>query len=71
MGLGPCGELRYPAYRGDRWSYPGVGAFQCYDVGMLNLAGAADLNVPDPSVFNTSNLRGPYSATPEEVPFFK
>ncbi len=27
VGLGPCGELRYPAYR-IPWSFPGVGEFQ-------------------------------------------
>lgn len=37
VGLGPAGELRYPAYpEGDgRWSFPGVGEFQCYDKYML------------------------------------
>eukprot|EP00899_Mesostigma_viride_P000180 jgi/Mesvir1/10162/Mv18042-RA.1 len=33
IGMGPSGELRYPAYpEGDgRWRYPGIGEFQCYD----------------------------------------
>ena len=33
MGLGPDGELRYPAYRegSELWQFPGVGEFQCYD----------------------------------------
>lgn len=37
IGLGPAGELRYPAYpEGDgRWRFPGVGEFQCYDSYML------------------------------------
>ena len=37
VGLGPAGELRYPAYpEGDgRWRFPGVGEFQCYDKYML------------------------------------
>eukprot|EP00270_Netrium_digitus_P015570 TRINITY_DN5474_c0_g1_i1.p1 TRINITY_DN5474_c0_g1~~TRINITY_DN5474_c0_g1_i1.p1 ORF type:complete len:625 (-),score=80.05 TRINITY_DN5474_c0_g1_i1:242-2116(-) len=37
VGLGPAGELRYPSYpEGDgRWTYPGVGEFQCYDKYML------------------------------------
>ena len=37
VGLGPAGELRYPAYpEGDgRWTFPGVGEFQCYDAYML------------------------------------
>lgn len=37
VGLGPAGELRYPAYpEGDgRWRFPGVGEFQCFDRYML------------------------------------
>ena len=31
VGVGPCGELRYPSYRTPPWSYPGCGQFQCYD----------------------------------------
>lgn len=32
IGLGPCGELRYPSYRaGDGWHFPGVGEFQAFD----------------------------------------
>lgn len=45
VGLGPAGELRYPAYpEGDgRWRFPGVGEFQCYDKYMLqDLKRAAD-----------------------------
>jgi hypothetical protein len=37
VGLGPAGELRYPAYpEGDgRWRFPGVGEWQCYDAYLL------------------------------------
>ncbi|CDY68644.1 BnaC03g71580D [Brassica napus] len=33
IGLGPSGELRYPAHPlGDgRWTFPGIGEFQCHD----------------------------------------
>ena len=31
VGLGPCGELRYPSYVLTRWEFPGSGSFQCYD----------------------------------------
>ncbi|KAH9549170.1 hypothetical protein CY35_10G005700 [Sphagnum magellanicum] len=34
VGLGPSGELRYPAYRFP-WKFPGVGEFQCYDEYMM------------------------------------
>jgi hypothetical protein len=38
VGMGPAGELRYPAYpEGDRrWRFPGTGEFQCYDRYMLS-----------------------------------
>jgi len=36
IGLGPAGELRYPSYPLDRWSFPGVGEFQCYDKFLLD-----------------------------------
>lgn len=31
--MGPCGELRYPAYpeSNGTWRFPGIGEFQCYD----------------------------------------
>mgnify|MGYP002776173952 FL=1 len=29
VGLGPCGELRYPSYpERHGWKYPGIGEFQ-------------------------------------------
>jgi len=33
VGLGPCGELRYPSYSTStsNWKYPGIGLLQCYD----------------------------------------
>ncbi|KAM7257535.1 hypothetical protein ACFE04_013276 [Oxalis oulophora] len=33
VGMGPCGELRYPAYpeSNGTWNFPGIGEFQCYD----------------------------------------
>lgn len=35
IGLGPCGELRYPSYPLSRWQFPGIGEFQCYDKFLL------------------------------------
>ena len=35
VGLGPCGELRYPAYQTKTgWNYPNIGSFMCFDAGM-------------------------------------
>ena len=31
VGMGPAGELRYPSYQLSKWTFPGIGAFQCYD----------------------------------------
>lgn len=31
IGVGPCGELRYPSYQSHLWSYPGCGNFIAYD----------------------------------------
>ncbi|KAJ6338156.1 hypothetical protein OIU76_007768 [Salix suchowensis] len=37
VGLGPCGELRYPSFPVKHgWRYPGIGEFQCYDQFFLN-----------------------------------
>ncbi|EKE37411.1 hypothetical protein ENUP19_0194G0028 [Entamoeba nuttalli] len=42
VGMGPCGETRYPSYPLSRWSYCGVGEFQCSDKNSLSkLASAA------------------------------
>jgi beta-amylase len=31
VGLGPCGELRYPSYpEKHSWRYPGIGEFQVH-----------------------------------------
>lgn len=31
VGLGPCGELRYPSYPAKHgWRYPGIGEFQVH-----------------------------------------
>lgn len=33
IGVGPCGELRYPSYpmKDGLWKFPGIGEFQCFD----------------------------------------
>ncbi|KAL7721459.1 Beta-amylase [Entamoeba marina] len=42
VGMGPCGETRYPSYPLSRWSYCGVGEFQCSDeLSLSQLATAA------------------------------
>ncbi|KAM1625021.1 hypothetical protein FF1_022967 [Malus domestica] len=43
VGLGPCGELRYPSYPEQHgWKYPGIGEFQILDWGEDGIATAAE-----------------------------
>ncbi|GIL62493.1 hypothetical protein Vafri_16696 [Volvox africanus] len=59
VGLGPDGELKYPAHpRDKRWNFPGVGEFQCYDKYMLSVLRACAQQVNQPSW----GLRGPHDA---------
>ncbi|CAE7818865.1 unnamed protein product [Symbiodinium sp. CCMP2456] len=38
VGMGPCGELRYPSYlMSNGWNWPGVGIAMTYDKGMLQM----------------------------------
>ena len=30
VGMGPAGEMRYPAYQSNLWTFCGIGEFQCY-----------------------------------------
>lgn len=56
VGMGPAGELRYPAYpEGDRrWRFPGVGEFQCYDQYMLSSLRAAANDIGEPDWYGLS-----------------
>lgn len=62
VGMGPCGELRYPSYRmeADLWAFPGIGQFQCYDQWMRKSWKAT---FPDDL--------GLYNHTPNDCMFFK
>ncbi|GKT34949.1 Beta-amylase [Aduncisulcus paluster] len=70
VGMGPAGELRYPSYPSDRWSFPGVGAFQCWDKYLLNswvsyatAQGHAEWNSPPTDA-------GGYNSVPSDTEFF-
>ncbi|XWS35785.1 hypothetical protein CRYUN_Cryun20dG0025700 [Craigia yunnanensis] len=72
VGLGPCGELRYPSYPAKHvWRYPGIGEFQCYDKYLLKrLSKAAEIRG------HSFWARGPdkagsYNSTPQETEFFR
>ena len=68
VGMGPCGETRYPSYPLSRWSYCGVGEFQCSDKNSLSKlasaassAGHADWGYASPSNAGTYNSKPPSS----------
>ncbi|KAI8474720.1 MAG: glycoside hydrolase superfamily [Monoraphidium minutum] len=73
VGLGPAGELRYPAHpaAGGRWAFPGVGEFQCYDAFMLSSLAAAARQAGQPH-WGTSGPHdaGAYTLWPHQTGFF-
>ncbi|KAM7511988.1 hypothetical protein LguiB_010863 [Lonicera macranthoides] len=71
IGLGPCGELRYPSNPVKHgWRYPGVGEFQCYDQYLLkSLRKAAETRGHSFWARGPDNA-GSYSSRPNETGFF-
>ncbi|KAG6596763.1 Inactive beta-amylase 4, chloroplastic, partial [Cucurbita argyrosperma subsp. sororia] len=74
IGLGPSGELRYPAhpFEDGRWRFPGIGEFQCYDKYMMDDLKMAACRVGKPQW----GERGPqnaggYNSSLSAAPFFK
>lgn len=74
VGLGPCGELRYPSHPfGDgRWQFPGIGEFQCYDKYMMDDLKMAACQEGKPHWGNKGPQNaGCYNSFPSGVPFFE
>ncbi|XP_020218686.1 beta-amylase 7 isoform X3 [Cajanus cajan] len=71
VGLGPCGELRYPSSPVKHgWRYPGIGEFQCYDQYMLkSLRKAAEARGHAIWARGPDNA-GTYNSQPHETGFF-
>ncbi|XP_077241866.1 beta-amylase 2, chloroplastic-like isoform X2 [Tasmannia lanceolata] len=71
VGLGPCGELRYPSYPVKHgWRYPGVGEFQCYDQYLMkSLRKAAEVRGHSFWARGPDNA-GTYNSQPHETGFF-
>jgi len=71
VGLGPAGEMRYPSYPLDRWNFPHVGEFQCYDSSMLSdLANyARQAGHPEWGSSGPNNA-GNYNSWPDDTGFF-
>ncbi|KAK2957233.1 putative Beta-amylase 2, chloroplastic [Blattamonas nauphoetae] len=70
VGCGPAGELRYPGYQLDRWSFPGVGAFQCFDAGMLASFKEAARKAGHPEWDSPPTDAGGYNSRPGDTNFF-
>ncbi|OVA14036.1 Glycoside hydrolase [Macleaya cordata] len=71
VGLGPCGELRYPSYPVKHgWRYPGIGEFQCYDRYLMkSLTKAAEARGHSFWARGPENA-GCYTSQPHETGFF-
>jgi len=67
VGMGPCGELRYPSYPLARWQFCGVGEFQAFDkhaVAKLSAEGDSKGFTKAPS------NAGSYNSRPGDTGFF-
>lgn len=71
IGLGPCGELRYPSYPASfDWKFPGIGEFQCYDKYLKkSLTKAAELRGHSSWKDGPDNA-GSYNSYPDKTKFF-
>ncbi|KAL6128723.1 hypothetical protein ACLB2K_072078 [Fragaria x ananassa] len=71
VGLGPCGELRFPSCTVKHgWRYPGIGEFQCYDQYLLkSLRKAAEARGHSFWGRGPDNA-GSYNSRPHESGFF-
>ncbi|KAI3918589.1 hypothetical protein MKX01_041909 [Papaver californicum] len=74
VGMGPCGELRYPAYpeSNGTWRFPGIGEFQCYDKYMRASLKAASVAIENEDWgISGPHDSGNYNQFPEDTGFFK
>ncbi|CAN6723150.1 unnamed protein product [Malus baccata var. baccata] len=74
VGMGPCGELRYPAYpeSNGTWRFPGIGEFQCYDKYMrASLEASAEALGKRDWGRSGPHDSGHYNQFPEDTGFFK
>ncbi|WVZ57685.1 hypothetical protein U9M48_008038 [Paspalum notatum var. saurae] len=74
VGMGPCGELRYPSYpeANGTWRFPGIGEFQCYDKYMrASLEAAAVAAGHEEWGRGGPHDAGEYKQMPEDTGFFR
>lgn len=73
VGMGPAGELRYPSYRMDKWSFCGIGAFQAHDrhaLASLRTAARAAGHALEWGQPPNASLAGSYNSEPSQTAFF-
>ncbi|KAJ6344159.1 hypothetical protein OIU76_005809 [Salix suchowensis] len=71
VGLGPCGELRYPSCPVKHgWRYPGIGEFQCYDKYFLKSLKKTAEARGHPFWARGPDNAGSYNSQPHETGFF-
>ncbi|CAL1401763.1 unnamed protein product [Linum trigynum] len=74
VGMGPCGELRYPAYpeSNGTWRFPGIREFQCYDKYMKASLKASAEALGNPAWGQDGpHDSGEYNQFPEDTGFFR
>ncbi|XP_074272998.1 beta-amylase 2, chloroplastic [Silene latifolia] len=72
VGLGPCGELRYPSYPAKHgWKYPGIGQFQCYDKYLMKSLEKAAEARGHLSWARAPDNAGSYNSWPDKTGFFR
>ncbi|KAL7718677.1 Beta-amylase [Entamoeba marina] len=64
VGLGPCGETRYPSYPSSQWQYCGIGEFQCSDANSISKLQQAATSAGNSEWGVVPEETGNYNTTP-------
>jgi len=71
IGLGPNGELRYPAFPDQgNWTFPGIGEFMCYDSYLASEYAYYATKAGHPEWGYFPNGTGDYNSVPINTTFF-
>jgi beta-amylase len=71
VGMGPAGELRYPAYQLSHWKFCGVGSFQAFDKNAVASFQAAAKAAGHPEWNSPPTDAGDYNSRAEQTSFFQ
>ncbi|KAL3702312.1 hypothetical protein R1sor_020334 [Riccia sorocarpa] len=72
IGLGPCGELRYPSYPETLgWKYPGIGEFPVYDKYLQKALKKAAVARGHADWGRAPDNAGSYNSKPQDTDFFR